>query len=644
MARNNSKLEVLHLLMITPAREPHLPLPHRAKWANIWEDCGHKFIKKAVKGSNHHFTFTLFKKVLIEAYQHKTNLKSPIASKMSEYYWIHDANGKTKVSLEGCDDFDDLKKKATKIPPTSFNLFLLKEDGEENWIVDRKMREDLFLRKDNGLIIATGSHLGIINVGAIEQQGLLHRYQATIDEIGTVELAPDDTVFVDRQREVQEMALCALKILSFFKSPADQHNSVVPIPLATQMWGSGKTKLGRSFIQRIAEDKDGIKDFLRVQGSHLATKYLKHPDQLEAAIESLSQHITVEFNFKWFLPSLELEHVRGFIANDGWTPLFSASSVIAWMEDNNHRIFFHFDEIQTTVLNLDNFEAAKILYILWRDIFLPLAANGYPVYVSGRSSVLLSLSHGLYRHKGLTSPDKSRMIHIVLHLFDLYHIKELLELYYKGHKENDFLAKQILKYTSGVPRLVIALVRSTNGMDELVSLMAPLADPSLIVSFFKRQNYTMEILPLDDIPIDLNEELNSQAIWKDSTSTVLKSTLIEHYHVYISPIRPAALLAKRKQREVDQVDQVDPFIVSSALLPQRPTSSATSSPTMHSTRPTPATCETKPSAHYVMVQVPLITIILVEDILRKPSSSTDNNIPVDLIKLRLAQLSGCWAL
>eukprot|EP01133_Synstelium_polycarpum_P018886 gene18886-22593_t len=493
---------------------------------------------------------------------------------------------------------------------------------------------NLLKSSDNLLKTGINSKATILIIVAIDP---IPTCTGIIDDIGMVKPAPDDTVFVDRQTEVRELALCSLKILSFFKRPADSHNNVVSIPLATQMWGSGKTKLGECFIECIAKDRDGIQSFLKEQGPYLADMY-KNDSTLSAAIESLSQHVTVTFNFKWLLSSLEIQSVRTCIAEDGWTAL-----------------------IQITVLKKSNIEAARVLYKLWRDIFLPFARSGSPVYVSGRSSVLLSLSYGLYREHGITSPDKSRMIHIVLGLFDHSHIHELLEQYHKGYEKNGLLAEQILQYTSGVPRLIYALVRLIQDTAELSSLMNP-PDTTKIVSFFERIEYTTEILPITDkrtmmqnayidlirhsiynIPINLNEELDSQTLWGGASSPVLKSTLVEHYHLYITPI-PDRFHGKRGHAAIARVDPVTvagtyPFIISSGLLAPLPKSSATSSPTSSSTSRSSKSSISR-SDHYVLVKVPLITIDLLEFYLKKSQSTFD----VEIVKDRLAQLSGCRAL
>ncbi|KYR00246.1 hypothetical protein DLAC_03407 [Tieghemostelium lacteum] len=377
--------------------------------------------------------------------------------------------------------------------------------------------------------------------------------------------------FVDREHELKELAKYAIITLQNGKV-IDKNNILARIAVTSQMWGSGKSTLGQRFISSLRENLYSIKEYLLENVNLRKYDLNEFSKDLETDIEKLATYKTITLDYKaLFLDKLNCLSGQNIEIN--WDRItlvtlynivLSSLGLIPEKEKEitvpsllelikGHRFFFHFDEIDLTISKdgqfLDDIDSARVLYEMWHKIFYPLASKGFPVYISGRSTILLSLHQGLYQAQGVTSPPKSGIVYILLHMFEPKHIEELLKLSSITYPNNEELSKKIHLYTSGVPRLVKYTIQylELKGKPDL--------DIHSLMHYFNSILMSYEILAISDtklvdkfyfelirlsvfrIPFDINKNIICNDLWSTKNTYVPAFRLIQHYHVYIQPIQ-----------------------------------------------------------------------------------------------------------
>ncbi|KYQ94200.1 hypothetical protein DLAC_04494, partial [Tieghemostelium lacteum] len=382
--------------------------------------------------------------------------------------------------------------------------------------------------------------------------------------------------FVDREHELKELAKYAIITLQNGKV-IDKNNIIARMAVTSQMWGSGKSTLGQRFISSLRENLYSIKEYLLENVNLRIYDFNEFSKDLETDIEKLTTYKTITLDYKvLFLEKLNCLSGQNIEINWDRVTLVTLYNIVlnslglisekekeitvpSLLElIKGHRFFFHFDEIDLTISKdgqfLDDIDSSRVLNDMWNKIFYPLASRGFPVYISGRSTILLSLHQGLYQAQGVTSPPKSSIEYILLHMFEPKHIEELLKLSSITYPNYEELSKKIHLYTSGVPRLVIYT------RQYLVSIGKPELDIHSLMQYFNSIRLSHEILSISDtklvdkfyfelirlavfrIPFDINKNIICNEIWGTKNINMPALPLIQHYHVYIQPIQKPYVL------------------------------------------------------------------------------------------------------
>ena len=107
---------------------------------------------------------------------------------------------------------------------------------------------------------------------------------------------------------------------------------------------------------------------------------------------------------------------------------------------------------ETYYLGMD---AITRLYYLWNAL-APLHNLGHHFFLAGRSSTFLSIGSGLFKAKGISSPEKEKIDWVHLSPLSLETIQAMIhvEKALASWTQTD-LAKRVLSLTGGVPRLVV---------------------------------------------------------------------------------------------------------------------------------------------------------------------------------------------
>lgn len=228
-----------------------------------------------------------------------------------------------------------------------------------------------------------------------------------------------------------------------------------------QMWGSGKTWLGKYFLNQLntislEEINNNVLEYLPIVAN-----------QSQLVIEgynALKQARYVYINLKFIrmnnLVMLIFRSLLGVDSSLAQTAInelnmkeLDLSDILSWFSKklNCAHFFFHFDEI-------DSIFGANVstepLYEIWNNALHPLILSGHFVYCSGRTSLLLSIGMTGTRN----SPGKNRCL--LLDTLKEHHIDEILhEMFDQRFWNIDSesrrnLAKSIFNLTAGVPRLV----------------------------------------------------------------------------------------------------------------------------------------------------------------------------------------------
>ncbi|KYR00782.1 hypothetical protein DLAC_02829 [Tieghemostelium lacteum] len=376
---------------------------------------------------------------------------------------------------------------------------------------------------------------------------------------------------VDREHELKELAKYAIITLQNGKV-IDKNKIITRMAVTSQMWGSGKSTLGQRFISSLRENLYSIKEYLLENANLRKYGFNQFSKDLETDIEKLTTYKTITLDYKaLFLEKLNCLSGKNIEIN--WDRItlvtlynivLSSLGLISEKEKEitvpsllelikGHRFFFHFDEIELTISKdgqfLDDIDSSRVLNDMWNNIFYPLASRGFPVYISGRSTLLLSLHQGLYQAQGVTSPPKSGIEYILLHMFEPKHIEELLKLSSITYPNNEELSKKIHLYTSGVPRLVIYTIQYLEFIEK------PDLDIHSLMHYLNSIRMSNEILAISDtklvdkfyielirlsvfrIPFDINKNIICNELWSTKNTNVPALRLIQHYHVYIQPIQ-----------------------------------------------------------------------------------------------------------
>ncbi|GAM23314.1 hypothetical protein SAMD00019534_064890 [Acytostelium subglobosum LB1] len=241
-----------------------------------------------------------------------------------------------------------------------------------------------------------------------------------------------DTPFTDRQVELCFMATECMKVISTQGVPLGSMNNIkLPIISTSQMWGSGKTSIGQHFIHAMKSRPDlcGIvlAHFDKNPNQWPQPHSMKPAEALKRLTSLVSitldlRAITVQSNSSkdiaqtWSLAVADaLFRVYHRLVGNTTRPLPSdqASIIINSLERAND-FFFHFDEIDNLIANSHSDEdSICILYKFWEHVLQPLVIMGAPVYISGRSSVLLLLNQHLF--PDFISPTRTYVTQILLH-------------------------------------------------------------------------------------------------------------------------------------------------------------------------------------------------------------------------------------
>ncbi|GAM21748.1 hypothetical protein SAMD00019534_049230 [Acytostelium subglobosum LB1] len=247
-----------------------------------------------------------------------------------------------------------------------------------------------------------------------------------------VQKQPSCGIFVDRVSEITKMATHYLKVIAIGNLSSGERNNYAPPILATsQMWGSGKTHLGNNFIRK-------LKDSATIREAALE-KYVDviNGQNPRVNIQKLMSLQTVYIDMR----NITINQENGDISAIWMAALchFLIQTGIPICRKPNPtpcehtpkgvlnsiaQCFIHIDEIDHIFANnQDRTNSMSIVYYLWTNLFQDLALNGYPVYISGRSSVLLTINQHLFGPR-LESPVSSKIFQILLDMFSIEHIKE----------------------------------------------------------------------------------------------------------------------------------------------------------------------------------------------------------------------------
>ena len=303
----------------------------------------------------------------------------------------------------------------------------------------------------------------------------------------------EKNLFIDRFREVAE--LCFV-----FAQNLDEPNNRYTLPITAQMFGQGKSMLGRHVQQygRNIFDDEFTRNEEKKRSRGIMTAKIGSEKDLKAFFDA--QYVLLDFSdfvrtynsseqffleFRAFLFRRIAEETRlmkdpdvlniinGPLQNmDIETPQkifeFFAKKI-------NRRIFLHIDEVQSlnSMLEIDGTPLTKF-YAFWKEIHNGLS-NDF-IYVSGRSIWLYNVGKQYLP----STPSPGRIFLVKMSTFSKENIAELFDLVlgqrgvseaFDFEKRNQII--QVLhRLTAGVPRLVqvaMMVVLRTNNIKEINS-------------------------------------------------------------------------------------------------------------------------------------------------------------------------------
>lgn len=228
--------------------------------------------------------------------------------------------------------------------------------------------------------------------------------------------------FQNREPEIEAIATTCLQNLRVSKLGAGEISQKKTTLLTTaQMWGSGKTWLGRHFLPQ----------FRSQQYKTLRSKLEVEYGSDTVGILANSVYIPIDLR-RWMhmfiqLPPgrLDLYILRSLLGTilayypqdiDFWQnqpeSKWSPGSILNWFKEKYNRSFFiHYDEVDY-ILQVPpailydaafEIEGANRFYHFWTFIH-SVTLTGNFLYISGRSVFLYAFGKGLYRRPGLVSP------------------------------------------------------------------------------------------------------------------------------------------------------------------------------------------------------------------------------------------------
>ncbi|GAM28901.1 hypothetical protein SAMD00019534_120770 [Acytostelium subglobosum LB1] len=338
-------------------------------------------------------------------------------------------------------------------------------------------------------------------------------------------------VFVDREREITTMAQHCLKVIGIGRMAGGARNNYsAPILVTSQMWGSGKTHLGLHFVDQVRTEQNIKAAVLEMY----ETMRLPNQTNIEQDWARLVSLPTIYIDMRMISCPMD----RHFSKEERLSALCQCLITVGSGSYDQQQLnptvvtrcipqsFVHIDEIDHIFNNSK--ETMEIICYLWSNLFQALALVGFPVYISGRTSSLLSINKHLFAPHP-SSPQNSVIRHILLGMFNREHIAE----YTRARMDKDTPDQTITSIMEDAP------LNSTKLRDYIRAEghTAQLA-PYLSFDENKRSLYiSLCLASLFKIQVRLNDELLQKQLWGYKHDSVVNyADLLQSLNVYIQPI------------------------------------------------------------------------------------------------------------